>query len=60
MTLAIPWTIDEDYVQEQYLENMDKKKGKPSGSKEKGIQNTFEEGKKNGKRKDKKSTSTMD
>lgn len=48
--LIKPMTIDEACVHNTYyLENMEKKKGKPSGSKKKEHLNTSKEGKKKGK-----------
>ena len=53
-----PITIDEAYMQAQYLDDMDKKEGKPSGSKWKEHQDTSKEGKNKEKGEDKKTTST--
>jgi hypothetical protein len=53
-----PRTIHEPFVQTQYIEKMDKKKGQPNGCKQKGHQDTFEEGNEKWKEKDKKTIAT--
>jgi hypothetical protein len=53
-----PGTIDEAYVEAQYLENIGHKKGYPNGFKHKYHQEASNKGKKKWKRKDKKMVST--
>jgi hypothetical protein len=58
VVLFKPRTVYKGYVQAQNLENMNKNKGQPSGSKEKDHQDASKEEKKNWKGKDNKTRST--
>ena len=53
-----PRTINEAYVQAQYIKNIRNKKGYPSGSKNKECEDASMEGKKKWKREGKKTTTT--